>query len=47
MKIFFSYLLTLQLALVHKAAGGLPLELGPHVGSAVDPTVGPGQGRDG
>ncbi len=34
-------LLGVQLALVHKAAGGAALQLGPDIGRAVDPAVGP------
>ena len=32
-----------DLALVHEAAGGLALQVVPHVGSPVDPAVGPGE----
>ena len=34
-------LLGVELALVHKAAGGAALQLGPDIRGAVDPAVGP------
>ena len=35
-------LLRVQLALIHIAAGGHALQLGPDIGRAVNPAVGPG-----